>query len=228
MRKKVVVLLVLAFSLAGTAVFADSLDFNIPGPASGSISYAGAGSPLVGSNISISNVVGVSTAANSNVSLGISGGLLNWTTGSLTSTTPTTWNFGGGAGSSLTLTGGISSLGIAAGTTLLTGSWGTAAVFSLGNNFNIAGATFFDYVDPTLATYFGEPFASAWNGNFNISFAALGSPPGGFASSQVFSGDVVTDAPATTVPEPGSVALLALGLLGVAALSASRRKELAC
>jgi hypothetical protein len=92
-------------------------------------------------------------------------------------------------------------------------------VTSLGNNFNIAGATFFTYVNPTLAAYFGESSASAWNGNFNISFAASGAPPSTFASTQVFSGDVVTSVP---VPEPASAALLLLGLLGIALLALNR------
>lgn len=214
-RRTIVAVMVLALALLGTTAFADSLDFNIAGPATGTISYNGTGGPLVGSGISVNTVTGVSTAANSSTALSIVGGLLGWTTGPLTGTTSSTWSFGGGAGSSLTLTGGITSLGIASGTTLLSGYWGTASVTSLGNNFNIAGATFFDYVNPTLAAYFGEPSASAWNGNFNISFAASGAPPAGFASNQVYSGDLVTSVP---VSEPASAVLLLLGLFGIAVL----------
>ena len=221
MSKRVAGVLVLLLSLVGTAAFADSLDFNIAGPATGTVSYNGSGGPLVGSGISVNTVTGVSTSANTGIALALTGGTLGWTTGNLTGTTATSWSFGGGGVSSLTLTGGISSLGIASGTTLLSGFWGTASVFSLGNNFNIAGATFFDYVNPTLAAYFGESSASAWNGNFNISFAASGAPPAGFASSQVFSGDVVTTAP---VPEPASAALLILGLFGIAALALGRSR----
>lgn len=121
-------------SFVGTA-FADSLDFNIAGPATGTISYNGSGGPLVGSGISVNTVTGVTTSANTGIALALTGGTLGWTTGSLTGTTATSWSFGGGGVSSLTLTGGISSLGIASGTTLLSGFWGTASVFSLGNNF---------------------------------------------------------------------------------------------
>ena len=216
-------MLVLVLSLLGTVAFADSLDFNIAPPTTGSISYNGSGGALVGSGISVNTVTGLGTNANSGGSFAISGGLFSWTTGPLTSTTSTSWNFGGGAGSSLTLTGGIAGLGIAPGTTLLSGYWGSATVTNLGNNFDIAGATFFDFVNPTLAAYFGEPSASAWNGNFNISFFATGLPPSGFTSSQVLSGDVVTTAP---VPEPASAALLALGLLGIALLAFARRGTL--
>ena len=220
MKKRMVVgFLVLVLSLIGTAAFADSLDFNIAPPTSGSISYNGSGAPLVGSGISVDTVTGLSTVANNGTTLSISGGLLGWVTGPLTGTTATSWSFGGGAGTSLTLTGGIASLGIASGTTLLSGYWGTATVTSIGNNFDIAGASFFDFVNPVLAAYFGEPSASAWNGNFNISFFAAGTPPSGFASSQVLSGDVVTTAP---VPEPASAALLVLGLFGIAILALGR------
>jgi hypothetical protein len=219
-NKRVVVwVLVLVLSLIGTAAFADSLDFNIAPPTSGSISYNGTGGPLVGSGISVNTVTGLGTAANNGTGLAISGGLLGWVTGPLTGTTSTSWSFTGGSGSSLTLTGGISGLGIASGTTLLSGYWGTATVTSIGNNFDIAGASFFDYVNPVLAAYFGEPSASAWNGNFNISFFAAGAPPSGFTSSQVLSGDVVTTAP---VSEPASAALLVLGLFGIAVLALGR------
>jgi hypothetical protein len=51
-RVAVTAVLVVVLSLVGTA-FADSLDFNIAGPASGSISYNGSGGPLVGSGISL-------------------------------------------------------------------------------------------------------------------------------------------------------------------------------
>jgi hypothetical protein len=217
--KRVVGVLVLLLSLVGTAAFADSLDFNVAGPASGSISYNGTGGPLVGTGISVNTVTGVSTAANSGTPFTISGGTLGWTTGGLSGTTATSWSFGGGAGTSLTLTGGIASLGIASGSTLLSGYWGTATVTSLGNSFDIAGATFFDFVNPTLAAYFGEPSASAWNGNFNISFLSSAAPPSGFTSSQVFSGDLVTSVP---VPEPASAALLILGLFGIAVLALGR------
>lgn len=214
--RMVVGLLILVLSLIGTAAFADSLDFNIAPPTSGSISYNGTGGPLVGSGISVNTVTGLGTAANTGTGLSISGGLLGWVTGPLTGATSSSWSFGGGSGSSLTLTGGISSLGIASGTTLLSGYWGTATVTSIGNNFDIAGASFFDYVNPVLAAYFGEPSASAWNGNFNISFFAAGTPPSGFTSSQVLSGDVVTTVP---VPEPASAALVVLGLFGIAVLA---------
>lgn len=217
MKTRLVVgLLILVLSLIGTAAFADSLDFNIAAPTTGSISYGGSGGPLVGSGISVNTVTGLGTAANAGGRFALSGGLLNWSTGPLTSTTSTSWNFGGGAGSSLTLTGGIAALGIAPGTTLLTGFWGNATVTNLGSNFDIAGATFLNFVNPALAAYFGEPSSSAWNGNFNISFFATGLPPGGFASSQVLSGDVVTTVP---VPEPASAALLVLGLFGIAVLA---------
>jgi hypothetical protein len=67
------------------AAMAVELDFNISAPTSGTITYGGSGGALVGSNIEVDNVVGLSTPANA----GGVGALciscaLNFNTGALT------------------------------------------------------------------------------------------------------------------------------------------------
>jgi hypothetical protein len=53
--------------LVSPLAMAVELDFNIGAPTSGTISYAGGGGALIGSNIEVDNVVGLSTPANAMV-----------------------------------------------------------------------------------------------------------------------------------------------------------------
>src|SRR5262249_29606218 len=102
-----------------SAVRADPLlDYILspPHPSSASISYAGGTNPLVGANVNASSVVGVGTPANDGTVLTISSGRLNFTTGNFSSFSSNTWTFSGGG--SISLTGGIASLGIPNGSTL--------------------------------------------------------------------------------------------------------------
>ena len=196
------------------------LDFGIESPTAGSIAYLVNGGPLVGTNIEVDNVGGIGTAFHDGgVPLVITGGLLNFTTGNLTDTTVDRWNFGGGTSSSIVLTGGIPALGIADGTILFQGSFGAATVITFGETFGIAGSSFTDSKNLTLADYFGFDLTlPGWAGNFNISFNADGLPPLTFSSDTVLSGDI----PNTPVPEPASLLLLGSGLIAIVGFSRSR------
>lgn len=195
------------------------LDFGVitPNPPSASISYAGGAAPLIGANIEVDEVVGLGTPLNNNVVTDITSGVLSFTTGNFTSSTPTTWNFG--SGGSITIMGddGLGAPGV---TALLSGSFLSAVVTNIGGAFKIAGSAFLSIVDPDLAAFYGLTGGATnqFGGSFNLMFVAAGTPPGGFASSQVLSGDIVV----SPAPEPGTLAMA--GLAAVGGILWSRRR----
>lgn len=198
------------------------LDFGIIAPTSGTISYAGGTTPLVGSGISVDNVVGLGTPLNAGTAQACVGCFLNFTTGNFISSVPQSLTFG--AGGIITLTGAIPSLNIAPGTTLLDGSFSANPIVTSLGEFKLAGGGFADTKIQTLTNFFGLPNAS-FTGGFNVLFQAPGIPPSGFASTVVLSGDVA-NSPVPGTPEPGTLLLIGSGLvgIGVGARRGNRRK----
>ncbi len=165
--KKVLRVLVLSllaiFLVSGPAMAGPILDFGVIAPTTGSISYGGGGGPLIGANISVDNVVGLGTPLKNGISHNILNGRLDFTTGNLTGSTSTTWSFGGGGGSTITLSGtvdfdlsGTVTAGDISGT-LLTGAFGKVDVTTTAGEFRIAGAAFTDTKDDNLLAYYGLP-----------------------------------------------------------------------
>lgn len=199
-----------------------SLDFNIGAPTSGTVSYDGSvGGALVGNNIEVDNVVGLSTPTNANVTSLCLSCVLNFTTGGLINaggpggSNNGWWSFG--SGGSVTITGGVQLQGgtdIALGTTLLNGTFNSAFVQDLGlQGFKVTFGTFFDTKHPDLLAYYGLAPGSPFEGAFTLLFASSNPGIGGaFTSASVFSGNVVN----TVVPLPAAALLFGSGLLGLA------------
>jgi hypothetical protein len=214
--------LALSLSLSLAPAQAALIDFSILPPNGGSISYGGGASdPLVGSTISVTSLVGINTYANSGVTATCVSCTLNFTTGGLTGTTANSWTFGGGAGSSISIVGGVDFPGATPdipATTLMSGTFGNATVTTLGSGgFSIVGSSFFNTGNATLEGFYGVASGYLLGGNFNIGLIASGAPPGAFTSSSVLSGDLVS-----TAPEPGTLLLLGSGLVGLGLLGRKR------
>jgi hypothetical protein len=150
---------------------------------------------------------------------------LDFQTGPLTGNTAAGWQFGGGSGSSITITGAIPQLSIAPGTLLLSGTFDSCDVLKINQfgrlQFMISGAAFQDQKNPTLLEYFHLATGGSFLGNFNISFYSnIVSPPEAFRSIYVLSGDLTNTVP---IPAPASSLLLGGGLAGLASLGLRRR-----
>lgn len=93
--------------LVSPLAMAVELNFNISAPTSGTISYAGAGGALIGSNIEVDNVFGLSTPANANMTALCLSCALNFNTGALSGAGGSNpkntgwWSFGSGGRSRL-------------------------------------------------------------------------------------------------------------------------------
>lgn len=212
----------MVFSVSSFAM-AMELDFNISSPTSGTISYGGGGGALIGSNIEVDNVVGLSTPANSNVISTCLSCVLNFTSGSLSGSGSGSWAFG--PGGTISITGGVQLQGgtdIPLGSTLLSGTFNDASVQGLGGQgFKVTFGSFSDTKIPELLSFYGltpgAPFQGALTLLFDAADNGAGTP---FTSSSVFGGTVV-NAPAL-VPAPAALLLFGSGLLGL--IPAFRKK----
>ena len=204
--------------LPSIATSATTLDFGIKAPTTGTLSYAGGVSPLIGADIDVDDVIGLNTPQNNNVVSICASCTLGLQTGASTGG----WNYG--AGGSITITGGIdfpdATPDIATGSILLTGTFDSATVVDLGSGtfeFQIVGGAFTDTKHQDLLAFYGMPNTD-YLGGLNISFSTTANMGDIFTSDQIFSGDVVNQ----PVPVPAAVWLFGSGLIGLIGIARRR------
>lgn len=175
-----------------------SLDYALGTSGSPSISYDPSVGYVTASNIAVTTITGNETTQNSGNPLTISSGALNFQTGMYSSTSGNTLNFN--SGGNLSIIGGISTLGIGAGSTLLSGTFQQAEVsqYSTGVlQFDFLGSTLSTTDLPLIYSYFGITATSGSVAGLDLTFFASGTIDGGFTSNGINSGSI-TDVPTPT------------------------------
>lgn len=202
---------------------AASLQFNLTNAqTSGTVSYAGGTTnPMVGTGIEIVDIIGLGTSSNAGTAVTCSSCTLSFTTGNYTGFSGDTWDFL--AGGTIQITGGVDSLSIADGSTLLDGSFTSAQLHDHSNgvfHLHLNATTFTDTKNSTLTDFYGLPDIP-YIGGMTITFQTdTGITPGmAFTSNIINSGSVINQ----PVPIPAAVWLFGSGLLGLTGI-ARRRK----
>lgn len=191
---------------------ATELNFNIVAPTTGTISYDGTGDELIGTNIEVDNVVGLGTPLNNNVTSTCLTCTLNFTSGLNTTAGGGTWQFG--SGGSISVTGGIDFLvgsDIPVGSTLLTGTFSSAEVKTLGGVFEVTFGSFTDVKHADLLSHYGLPSGN-YDGSLTILLDAAVGPGNAFTSTSLFGGSIAN---VGAVPLPAAAWLFGSGLLGL-------------
>lgn len=203
--------------LAASTAHADPVvNFNVKAAANtGSIGYNGGSASVLGKNIQLSSLGASGTPLNSGLPIALSGGLLNFTTGSFSGIQDSALVFA--PGGSIKITGGVSSLGIGSGTTLVQGTigsvqvgWGTIVIQTFVSSLNGVVGAFFGL--PTGGIGSNGLGSTPYVGSINLSFKATTNGLTGFSVKPI-GGRVAVTTTATPTPEPTTLSLACAGVL---------------
>jgi hypothetical protein len=214
--------------------------YNQPNLHTGTITYATQGGALVGSNIDIDVLQGLSVPLNSNLMVNCFSCALNFTTGNNTAdNSSSSWSFSN-TGSSITITGGfdlnnngvLDATDIQPGTTLLSGTFASSIAVTDPNPLKpdllFTASTVLNVVNTQLSNFYGIAGGYTWNGDYSQTFdttrPAFPGNPGHYKISTVaMRNGVLNDR--LVVPEPTDVLLFSsvTGILLAGVLLRRRR-----
>lgn len=157
------------------------LDFTIP-VNSGTLSYAGGSSALIGSNIGVSTVLGYGGTQNSFTSVNITNGQLDFATGNSTGA----WQWAAGGSLAVTASGTIGNFT----GTLLEGTFNDVSLDPVGlGQFDLALGGFTGTVSSQISNYYGFSDSSV-DGDLGMLTYISGSPGSAFGNAPVLGGAV--------------------------------------
>ena len=193
-------LLALILMMSPSMASASFVDFSLlpQGGQTSTIAYAGGVNPLIGTNITILNVIGQQTPLLDGVTLPITDGHLDFTTGNFITSTATGWEFAAGGSITFSGNGGVLFSGTFNNPTLVT---------QVGNTFNIVDSAFTGTISPFLAAQFGVSSSSNSLGALSILFFANATIGGSIMDTGFNSGNAAI----SMVPEPSSLILVGIG-----------------
>jgi len=177
-------------------------------------SAGGVNSTIVGEGIVVKDVLGLSTPANSGVTLPFSNALFAFTSGTFSNSSGNLYTYGSGGAFNVKGSFDLNNNGTLEANennvTLLAGSIGALTLDkSSSTQFKITSAEL-SVTDYALASYFGYPVTTLFNGMMNLAFNVSGVPDA-FQGGDSTNGGIST----SPVPVPAAALLMFSGLAGL-------------